>query len=809
MPRIGRETIHRPIIAATGKLHMQHCDRPEKAVAPGRFMVFSILDRILKWPRWVLYCIAILVTLGTLAIRVRFGLVFNFRPILIVFILPIIISAFIGGLWTGILSTGLATIGAYFLFIPKTASSLTIAAHDIAQLAILLVNGIFISFLSEILHRAIRLERARTKSLYASEELNRKIIQSSLDSIIITDDQGNIASRSDIGLKFPSVGSNDDLIGRSYFDLWDGFGQDTCLAAFQAARQGKKGRFTGYRPDAGGRPQWWDVVITTLDEHADKRFLIIAKDITERKQAEAELRQMEALLKSMIINLPLDFWARDLRQRLIIQSDISCKIWGKLQGAGEDQASLPEAVVTAWRENNKRALTGEVVENERAYALPSGSTVYLQELITPIRKDGAIIGIMGVNVDLTQFKLLEQELRAAKDLAEAASKSKSEFLANMSHEIRTPLNGVLGMLQLLETTGLDDEQQEYVGAAIQSSRRLTRLLSDILDLSRIEAGKLLLQEGVFQVKCLKDSVLELFAATAREKGLALHFDIDSRVPQHLLGDEARLRQILFNIVGNAIKFTEQGTIAIAVTPLPQGTKALARLLFTVSDTGIGIPDDRVKDIFDPFVQAEGAYTRRYQGAGLGLSIVRKLVKLMEGGLAIDTSPDEGTTCYLSIPVKLPVSDTLPEAQPRQDRQPIERPSPRILFAEDDAVNLLAGKIMLEKLGYDVVTATNGQEALERLLEHTFDLILMDIQMPRIDGVEATRIIRDSARYGSKSGIPIIAMTAYAMEGDREKFLAAGLDAYIAKPIEATELREAIEAVLAKPAPLALERLYGN
>ena len=358
------------------------------------------------------------------------------------------------------------------------------------------------------------------------------------------------------------------------------------------------------------------------------------------------------------------------------------------------------------------------------------------------------------------------------------------------------------MLQLLKSTELDEEQKEYVVNAIKASYRLTRLLSDLLDLSRIESGRVEMRNELFEVANQKESVLDLFALAAREKSVELEFRVSPDMPRWLIGDASRLRQILFNLVGNAIKFTPGGRVTIEALPLGPGVSTTVRVLFIVSDTGIGISDDMLKTIFEPFTQAEGAYSRNFQGAGLGLSIVKKLVLLMDGELAIDNTPGTGTSLFLSLPFKLPGRDPEQKRQAELDMKQDAASGVRVLFAEDDAVSLTAGRRMLEKAGHTVTPAKDGRETLELLRQQNFDVILMDIQMPDMDGLEATKRIRAGEAGEANTAIPILAMTAYVMVGDKEKFLAAGMNGYLAKPVAMEQLQEAIRAAVRQAGPKA-------
>lgn len=403
---------------------------------------------------------------------------------------------------------------------------------------------------------------------------------------------------------------------------------------------------------------------------------------------------------------------------------------------------------------------------------------------------------LGIARDISKRKEMEEELILAKNDAEDANHAKSAFLANMSHEVRTPINGIMGMLQLMETTALDVEQEDYVNVAISSCRSLTSLLSDILDLSRIEAGKVEIENEAFALEDLMQSVSSFFRRQVEQDGISLTFETESNVPEQISGDAVRLRQVISNLVGNSVKFTEEGGILVKVESIGKDSDGNRQLLrFSVSDTGIGIPEDQMGHIFDAFRQVDGSYTRKHQGAGLGLSIVNKLVDLMDGTLSLKSKVGVGTTFTLVIPVGV---DGEPFEEVIVSPKRVEEPywGKRALVVDDHSVNLMSVSQLLNKMGIETSCACTGKEALALLQSKSFDFALMDIQMPEMDGISVTEEIRNNEIYCSQD-LPIIAMTAHAMQGDRERFMAAGMNEYIAKPFEMVELRKRIDLVLEK------------
>jgi len=551
----------------------------------------------------------------------------------------------------------------------------------------------------------------------------------------------------------------------------------------------------------------WLYITMSLVEATEgmNMYLLTAQDITSRKKAEEKLAKTQALLEVAMDTSEAGIViadAPDGRMRYINKAAlrISSNCDEELMNSIDmNKCFWSSNIIDNGRklEHHERPLIravlyGESCSKEFVFRQNDMQDHFVWVNATPVRdKTGRIIAGISMLFDVSKRKCIEESLRMAKEEAERANIAKSQFLANMSHEIRTPMTGIMGMTDLTLMTELRPEQREYLEIVKSSTKSLLQVLNDILDYSKIEAGKMDLESIEFSLVEVVNEVVALFSAVGQQKGLNIRATVDVKIPNVLIGDSFRLRQVLSNLIGNAVKFTASGNVDIGITCEYLAAHGV-KLKFVVSDTGIGISDDKLEILFKSFSQIDDSNTRQFGGTGLGLAISKRLTELMKGEIWVKSKVGSGSHFYFTASFGVAKGQVCQRSDHKTEQLIWkDRVKKKVLLVEDDEVSRNVIGIVLCKKGLQVQVAVNGQQAVEMANQQAFDLIIMDINMPYMDGYSAVGLIREQEKLNNRQ-VPIIAMTAYALRGDREKCLSSGMDDYLSKPIDIKQLNLVID-----------------
>ncbi|MGE0267957.1 MAG: PAS domain S-box protein [Candidatus Omnitrophota bacterium] len=642
------------------------------------------------------------------------------------------------------------------------------------------------------------------KELIESKELFQTVFNNSAAAITVTDKHEMLVAWNPYAEKMLGRGK-EELFNMSVKDLYPPK-EWKRLKAFGVRKKGMRDDMETqlYRKDGSLLDVNVSVsILKDLDGTVIGSTSII-RDITPQKAAERKIKESENKIRIILDNSAAGITLTDELERIVSWNKFTEELFGmKKKDLYLKHVSClyPKEEWDKIRASNIRKI-GSMHHMETKIVRKSGETIDI-DLSVNILLDSEknIIGSVGIMQDITKQKRTQEMLIQAKLAAEEASSAKSLFLANMSHEVRTPINTVIGMIDLTLDTPLNGEQKENLEVAKDASVNLLSLLNDILDLSRVEAGKIRLEDIEFHLHNVANSVTKGMSVLAKNKNLDTVLNIHKDVPELILGDPVRLRQVLVNLINNAIKFTHKGKI-ITEIKVASRTNNEVMILFSVIDEGIGIPKDKHDKIFDIFAQADDSTTRRFGGTGLGLAISKRLVEMMGGRIWAESEVSKGSTFNFTATFKLVKESALSSVADMDlagvDEKFIEEQLKglKVLLAEDNLINQKIAIKLLEKQGWTVSAVDNGQEAVNRAINDNFDVVLMDANMPVLDGLEATRLIRDNERTTGKH-VPIIALTARAMQEDKSRCLNAGMDGYVTKPIDRKELFLTIGKIVSK------------
>lgn len=590
--------------------------------------------------------------------------------------------------------------------------------------------------------------------------------------------------------------TRDELLSRRILDLDALYKADTYELKMRQIMSEGWGVFETQHRTKDGRII--DVEVSTLPEKTSSCLVAFIRDITQRKAMERDLRRLSLAVDQTVESVLIT----DLNARIEYVNEAFLRKTGyprdEVLGQNPHFLSAGKTPQATYDDLWVKLGRGEPWQGEFINRRKDGSEFYEWASVSPVHEpDGTVSAYVAVKLDITDRKKVEANLIAAKQAAESANAAKSQFLAHMSHELRTPMNAILGFAQILERDELHPDQLEMVGMIREAGNSLLHIINDILDLSKLEAGQLALEEKPFCLSAVLERVREFYRHGAENKGLTLRFDPLPESMRGLQGDIHRLEQVLTNLVGNAIKFTAQGEISVRVTPLAM-TESTARLRFEIKDTGIGIDEMTLARLFQPFSQGDSSITRRYGGTGLGLSISKQLVEQMGGEIGVSSQKGQGATFWFEIPFKcapkapLLKSDEVPRATSTEKPKLMGL---RVLAVDDSAMNLRMLERILILQGALVTLASDGQEALDKLRAgpKSFDVVLMDIQMPVMDGISTTREIR---RDSELSKLPIIALTAGVLPEEREAAISAGMNDFLAKPLDLGQMNKVLSQYVA-------------